>query len=127
MTSAILFDQEKPPSEFVPFDQVPDGNVCPEKWTCPEFSGCKKSKNETSAFVLRCGWDFPGGDYAHFTTRTLQKCGQACVEDDRCLAATFTGGNKPGFCYLKDKINPVNKIAMGDSMFFACIISGKRA
>lgn len=127
MTSAILYEQEKPPSEFVPLDHVPDALVCPEKWGCPKNNGCKKHKNETSAFVLRCGWDFPGGDYVHFHAKDLHSCGQACVEDDRCLAATFTGNIKSGLCYLKDNIYPVNKLALVDSMSFTCIDFGDQA
>lgn len=34
---------------------------------------------------------------------SLQNCAEICAHDERCIAASFSGGAGPGHCYLKNR------------------------
>lgn len=48
------------------------------------------------------GYDYRGGDYADFRSRSVRECKQQCREDRRCVAYTFN--QRTSVCYLKDRV-----------------------
>jgi hypothetical protein len=68
------------------------------------------------ALTLTCGTDFYGGDLSSQYAGSLQECTQACASNADCVAASFTGGKGPGYCYLKSQKNGASNNDYVDGM-----------
>jgi len=53
------------------------------------------------------GYDRRGADYRRFDSYSVDRCKNACAEDDRCLAYTFD--RRDNRCYLKDEVRDAER------------------
>jgi hypothetical protein len=95
---------------------APAATACSASYTCPENNGCTIAGADSRTFILACGMDVYGGDYASMDEPSLDACNQACVQNTTCVAAAFTGRNGAGTCYLKSQSNMLSSNANVDGM-----------
>jgi hypothetical protein len=100
---------------------APAGSACPASYTCPENNGCTIAGADSRTFILACGMDVYGGDYASMDEPSLDACNQACAQSTTCVAAAFTGGNGAGTCYVKSQNNGPSSNANVNGMLSQCI------
>jgi hypothetical protein len=89
--------------------------TCPSSFNCPENDGCSFTDG-LKTLTLTCGTDFYGGDLSSQYEGSLQECTQTCASNADCVAASFTGGKGPGYCYLKSQKNGASNNDYVDSM-----------
>ena len=53
------------------------------------------------------GYDRRGADFRRFDAYSVDRCKNACAEDDRCLAYTFD--RRDNRCYLKDEVRSAER------------------
>lgn len=53
------------------------------------------------------GYDRRGADFRRFDSYSVDRCKNACAEDDRCLAYTFD--RRDNRCYLKDEVRSAER------------------
>ena len=113
---AVTTRSSSPP----PPTTTPGAVTCPNSFACPENDGCAFSAG-SKALTLTCGTDFYGGDLSSQYAGSLQECTQACASSADCMAASFTGGKEPGYCYLKSQKNEAsnNDNVDGMSLFYS--------
>jgi hypothetical protein len=97
---------------------TPAATVCPASYTCPENNGCIIAGADSRRFILACGMDVYGGDYASMDEPSLDACNQACAQNTTCVAAAFTGRNGAGTCYFKSQNNGPSSNANVDGTSF---------
>lgn len=108
---AVTTRSSSPP----PPTTIPGAVTCPRNFACPENDGCVFTAG-SKVLTLTCGTDFYGGDLSSRYAGSLQECTQACASNASCVAASFTGGKGPGYCYLKSQKNEASNDDNVDGM-----------